>query len=115
MTTKFTTGDLRENKFPGFDTMPVEQTKPCSVLVETVPEENKKTMITITTMPIAQLVPSETMPTPGISEIKSTTIDIPGFGEVLSEETKPCIICTKPIYDGNKITLMTTTIMALKR
>ena len=28
---QFTTGDLRENKFPGFDTMPVEQTKPCSV------------------------------------------------------------------------------------
>ena len=33
---QFTTGDLRKNKFPGFDSMPVEQTKPCSVLIETV-------------------------------------------------------------------------------
>ena len=109
---QFTTGDLRENKFPGFDSMPVEQTKPCSVLIETVPEGNKTTTITITTMPVAELIPTE--PIPETPEIKSTTIDIPGFGEVPSEETKPCIISTKPIYDGYKTTLMTTTIMALK-
>ena len=109
---QFTTGDLRENKFPGFDSMPVEQTKPCSVLIETVPEGNKTTTITITTMPVAELIPTE--PVPETPEIKSTTIDIPGFGEVPSEETKPCIISTKPIYDGYKTTLMTTTITALK-
>ena len=88
---QFTTEDLRKNKFPGFDSMPVEQTKPCSVLIETVPEGNKTTTITITTMPVAELIP--TVPVPETLEIKSTTIDIPGFGEVPSEETKPCIIC----------------------
>ena len=110
---QFTTGDLRENKFPGFDSMPVEQTKPCSVLIETVPEGNKTTTITITTMPVAELIPTE--PIPETPEIKSTTIDIPGFGEVPSEETKPCIISTKPVYDGYKTTLMTTMSYGIQR
>ena len=38
---QFTTGDLRENKFPGFGSLPVDETQPCSVMLETVPDGNK--------------------------------------------------------------------------
>ena len=69
-------------------------------------------------MPTPELIPSKEISIKESLEEKhtrkSTTIDIPGFGEVPTDETKPCFISIKPIYDGYKTTLMTTTVMASK-
>ena len=45
---QFTTGDLRERRFPGFEGMPIDDTKPCSVMVDVIPEGSKTTTIMIT-------------------------------------------------------------------
>ena len=117
---QFTTGDLRERRFPGFEGMPIDDTKPCSVLVETIPEGNKTTIVTITTMQDSStLIPTEAIPhvednLEEIPEKKPETITIPGFGEVPTEETKQCIINAQLIKQGDKTTLMTTTIMTSK-
>ena len=102
---QFTTGDLRERRFPGFGEMSMEDTKPCSVLFETIPEGNKTTTVTIITratkavMPIADKpIVKETFDE--VPKRKSVTIDIPGFGEVPTEDTKPCVITSRPIDDG---------------
>ena len=104
---KFTTGDLKETKFPGFEEMPVEDTKPCTVAIETIPEGNKMTTVTITRMLPTTLIPTEEQQT-----IKPLVLEIPGFGDVPTEDTKPCIVTTKTISDGYNTTLVTTNIMA---
>ena len=107
---QFTTNDITEGTFPAFGDLPVQQSKPCSVTVETFPAGDKTATVTITTTPSGELLPAEHDEQPSQPAI----INIPGFGEVPAEDTKPCITSTKPIYDGYKTTLMTTTVMASK-
>ena len=107
---QFTTDDVVEGTYPAFGDMPVHQTNPCSVTVETFPAGNKTATVTITTTPSGKLLPRK----PDAPPVRSAVINIPGFGEVPGDETKPCVTSIKPIYDGYKTTLMTTTVMASK-
>ena len=94
---KFTSVDLKDNKYPGFDSLPDGDTKSCTVTIDNVPKGNKVSTIAITTVPI---------------EDRPLATDFPGFGTVYTEDTQPCVIALETISDGDKKTVVSTTVTA---
>ena len=94
---KFTSIDLKDNKYPGFDSLPDGDTKSCTVTINNVPEGNKVSTTAITTVPI---------------EDKPLVTDFPGFGAVYTDDSQPCVIALETISGGNKKTVVSTTVTA---
>ena len=94
---KFTTKDIKDNKYPGFDSLPEGDTKPCTVAVDNIPNENKGNTITITKV---------------YTEDKPLSINFPGFGTVNAEDAQPCVVAVETIEDGGKKTVVSTTVTA---
>ena len=92
---KFTASDLKETRFPGFDNIPLGDTKSCTVKLQNIPDKNKSSLVTTTTVPIQE---------------KSLMIEYPVIGNTFSEDAKPCLISTETIKDGKNETLVSTTI-----
>ena len=91
----FTSSDIKEGRFPGFDDVPSGDTKVCTVTIDNIPEGNKTNIITTTMV---------------TTRDKPLMIEFPGFGNVATEDTKPCIVAAKEVKDGPHTTMITTTI-----
>ena len=96
---EFTSEDLKESKYPGFDSIPEGDTKSCRVTIDNIPDGNKMNTVSLTKVPI---------------EEKPLSINFPGFGSVYTEDAQPCVIALETIKDGDKKTVISTTVTATK-
>ena len=97
MISKFTSEDLKESKYPGFDSIPEGDTKSCTVTIDNIPEGNKMNSVSLAKVP---------------TEEKPLSINFPGFGSVYAEDAQPCVIAVETIKEGDKKTVISTTVTA---
>ncbi len=109
---QFTAQDLTEGRYPGFNTLSPDNTKPGTVLLQTLPEDDKTNAVTLVSFPMDAELPQEERFDAAPTVVQPAVIDIPGFGAVPADQTQPCVVATKAVQDGNTATLVTTTITA---